>query len=61
MKNAPKETDGAAPAADPNFKPEFETIKLKKTEKDWLITEPINDTSDFSQLSSKYGIRSKTN
>lgn len=52
MKNAPKEAEGANATPDPNFKPEFETTKLKKSGTDWLVTEPISDSADSSQVSS---------
>lgn len=52
IKNAPKEEEGATAHNDPNFKPEFETIKLKKSGTDWLITEPVSYPGDNSQISS---------
>lgn len=51
IKNAPKETEGTPLPVDPKFKPEFETIKLKKSGSEWLITEPLSDDADTAQVS----------
>ncbi len=60
MKNAPKETEGTPLAVDPSFKPEFETIKLKKSGTDWLLTEPISDAADSAQVTSMVSTLSTT-
>ncbi len=60
MKNAPKEVEGATPTVDPAFKPEFETVKFKKSGTEWLLTAPISDQGDNSQISSMVQILATT-